>query len=93
MVRRHARRRFTGCSARKAPRHQVQLDGAATEADTAAAQKWLDTVLENSGGPLLRARLATLGGITGHAVIRINTLNAGPVPPAPTAIGPSSSMK
>ena len=61
---------------------QVQLDGAATEADTAAAQAWLDTVLENSGGPLLELELATLGGITGHAVIRINTLNAGPVPPA-----------
>ena len=28
---------------------QVQLDGTAAEADTAAAQAWLDTVLENSG--------------------------------------------
>jgi hypothetical protein len=45
---------------------QVQLDGAATEADTAAAQTWLDTVLENSGGPLLELELATLGGITGY---------------------------
>lgn len=60
---------------------QVTLDNG-NEADTAAAQAWLDTVLENSGGPLLELELATLGGITGHAVIRINTLNAGPVPPA-----------
>ena len=60
---------------------QVTLDNG-SEADTAAAQAWLDKVLEASGGPLLELELATLGGITGHAAIRINTLNAGPVPPA-----------
>lgn len=60
---------------------QVTLDSAASEADTAAAQQWLDTVLENSGGPLLEIELATLGGITGHAVIRINTLNDAPLTP------------
>lgn len=60
---------------------QVVLDGTATEAETAAAQAWLDTVLENSGGPLLELELATLGGITGHAVVRINTLNAEAVTP------------
>ena len=60
---------------------QVTLDNG-NEQDTAAAQTWLDTVLENSGGPLLELELATLGGITGHAIIRINTLNAGAVPPA-----------
>lgn len=57
---------------------QVQLDGTSTEADTAAAQAWLDAVLEASGGPLLELELATLGGITGHAIVRINTLNTEP---------------
>lgn len=60
---------------------QVVLDGTATEEETKAAQTWLDSVLERSGGPLLDIELATLGGITGHAIVRINTLNAEPATP------------
>lgn len=52
----------------------VRLKGDPSDAETEAAQAWLDDVWDRSGGFLLDLELATLGGITGHAIARINTL-------------------